>query len=72
MLEVYMPILQRLDTIEESKQELYLTIEMISSEFGVGVSIIKRILAGKHICYSSLGALMEVLKLDLNINKKVY
>ena len=67
-----MPIVQLVDTIKLRKQELGITIDKMSSESGVGTRTINRILAGKDVRYSSISALVEVLELNLNINKKVY
>ena len=53
-----MPIVQLVDVIKKRKHELGLTIDGMSSKSGVGTR--------------TINALMEVLELDLNINKKVY
>jgi len=62
-----MPIVQIVDTIKKRKLELGLTIDKMSAESGVGARTINRILAGEDVRYSSIVAVLDTLKLHIEI-----
>lgn len=64
-----MSALQLVDTIMKYKQELGLTIDKISLEYGVSARTINRILAGDDVHYSFIEALLKSLHLLINIGK---
>ena len=58
------------ESIRERKDELGWTIEKLSSESGVGIRTVNRILAGQDVRFSSIEAVMNALELSLTIDKK--
>ena len=53
------------------KQHLGWTINQLSKESGVGVRTINRILAKQDVRFSSIDAIMNVLKLEITIDEKL-
>jgi len=64
-----MPIVQLVDTIKQQKQKLGLTIGKMSSESGVGIRTINRILAGDDVRYSSISSVLKSLDLTLSVSE---